>query len=78
MAKSDIQMFRARTSEVEIEFMDDQIQSFDSETIFWDYGLLNCINNGILNQKLDKFDKMTNFEKIPYSTFESMFEKILK
>ena len=72
MAKSDIQMFRARTSEVEIEFMDDQIQSFDSETTFWNYGLLNRSNNDILNQKMDKSDK------IPVSTFESMFEKFLK
>ena len=72
MAKSDIQMFRARTSEVEIEFMDDQIQSFDSGTTFWNYGLLNRSNNDILNQKMDKSDK------IPVSTFESMFEKFLK
>ena len=41
MANSDIQMFRARTSEVEIEFMDDQIKSFDLETTFWNYGLFD-------------------------------------
>ena len=83
MAKSDIQMFRARTSEVEIEFMDDQIQNFDSERTFWNYDLFNRRLRSVAimafwTKKLTSSIKWPISKKFPFSTFESMFEKILK